>query len=195
MLSFTILYLPLNYVGLVVPVLSRPEHEPSVTSRLSGWRRVESNLPVRVDICIHSGTASEGHVDSALSDCEDGILLWMNLSFWNFQHSTIKQYTWQIVHRVVRTIEPFLTKLRMDEDRAERRAGWEVLSFLTQMLDISSQKSQDFIAFCGYILNGFFRFHPFFFYRYRELWSCRTFNFERGAATEIVFSNRWEVVR
>ena len=38
----------------------------------------------------------------------------------------------------------------------------------------------------------FLVFIPFFFYRYRELWYCRTFSFERGAATEIVFSNRLE---
>ena len=36
---------------------------------------VVTSLPVRVDICIHSSTASEGHVDCAELDYYDGILI------------------------------------------------------------------------------------------------------------------------
>ena len=63
--------------------------------------------------------------------------------------------------------------------------------FLPLMLNISSQKSQYFMFFCGYILNGFFSFHPFFstgIVSY-DIAALLTF---KGAATEIVFINRSE---
>ena len=51
----------------------------------------------------------------------------MNLSL-SLKLSTIKLNSSLVV---VRTIEPFLPKIRMDEDGAERREGWEVSSFFT----------------------------------------------------------------